>query len=194
MRNFSLCKTAIIVALPAFMLMIALTAGASMPVTSSESSAPSKLLAPGTEAPVCRLNGTNGTAWDFPAAGQWNIIVYWSLFCHSCLEEIPEIQHRLASMADVKAFFVSLDTEKMLKALYVKKTSELAPKSHNLFMLAEKSGITLNDDNEYLFGLLMEYNIQGRYPGPSVAEHTGEQVSRFMKKTMEVLKWAEKML
>ena len=91
-------------------------------------------------------------------------------------------------------FFCHLAMEKMLKALYVKKTSELAPKSHNLFMLAEKSGITLNDDNEYLFGLLMEYNIQGRYPGPSVAEHTGEQVSRFMKKTMEVLKWAEKML
>ncbi len=117
MRNFSLCKTAIMVVLPAFILLIALTAGASMPVTSSESSAPSKLLAPGTAAPVCRLNGTNGTAWDFPAAGQWNIIVYWSLFCHSCLEEIPEIQHRIASMTDVKTFFVSLDTEKMLKAL-----------------------------------------------------------------------------
>ncbi len=91
-------------------------------------------------------------------------------------------------------FFCHLAMEKMLKALYVKKTSELAPKSHNLFMLAEKSGIKLNDEIEYHFGILMEYNIQGRYPEPSGTEHDGEQVSRFMDKTTEVMKWAEKML
>ncbi len=92
-------------------------AQASMPVAVSANPLPSKLLASGTAAPVFQLKNTDDVVCTFPVAGQWNVIFYWSLFCHSCLEEIPEAQHRLSSMSDVKAFFVALDTAKMQKAL-----------------------------------------------------------------------------
>jgi peroxiredoxin len=76
------------------------------------------LLQPGAKAPVCELNATDGQSHTFPVSGNWNLIFYWSLFCHSCLDEIPEIQTRLASPgADVQSFFISLDTSRMEKAL-----------------------------------------------------------------------------
>ncbi len=117
MPNFNRRRVLAGFVLAAVLFLVTLKAGASMPVVSGDSSMPSKLLTPGTAAPVCSLKAIDGTAMTFPAAGQWNIVAYWSLFCHSCLEEIPEIQHRLASMTDIKAFFISLDTEKMQKAL-----------------------------------------------------------------------------
>jgi peroxiredoxin len=84
-----------------------------------ESTEPSKLLQPGTIAPVYTLKGIDGGEYTFPQAGSWNMVVYWSLFCHSCLEEIPEVQLRLNALNDaaLRCFFVSLDTERMQKAL-----------------------------------------------------------------------------
>ncbi|HPJ37686.1 MAG TPA: HEPN domain-containing protein [Spirochaetota bacterium] len=91
-------------------------------------------------------------------------------------------------------FFCHLAIEKILKAVYVKMQSEFAPKSHNLFMLSEKSGISLNDDMEYFFGILMKYQIQGRYPSPSTGGHSKMQILKFLEKTKEAQKWLEKML
>lgn len=78
-----------------------------------------KLLQPGSAAPICQLKGTDGGEHTFPTSGHWNMIFYWSLFCHSCLEEIPEVQNRISKLAnaDLKTYFVSLDSERMLKAL-----------------------------------------------------------------------------
>ncbi len=108
--------------LPLLTLCFTFLAGlakASLPVVTGENTAPSLLLQPGTVAPICNLDGLDGNAYEFPASGSWNMIFYWSLFCHSCLEEIPEVQRRLEqeNNPDLKAFFVSLDTERMHKAL-----------------------------------------------------------------------------
>ena len=54
-------------------------------------------------------------------------------------------------------FFSHLTIEKLLKALFVKKTGELAPKSHKLHFLAEKCSIELSEKQKDFFGVLMQY-------------------------------------
>lgn len=61
-------------------------------------------------------------------------------------------------------FFCHLSVEKLLKALVVKHTGDFAPKSHNIFFLAEKAKIELPDEFDNLSGILMKYQIEGRYP------------------------------
>lgn len=62
-------------------------------------------------------------------------------------------------------FFCHLVLEKALKAHVVKVTGEIAPKSHNLIYLSEKSNLVLSDDTLEFFGVLMKYQLEGRYPG-----------------------------
>ncbi len=47
----------------------------------------------------------------------------------------------------------------------VKVTGEIAPKTHNLIYLSEKSNLVLSDDTLEFFGVLMKYQLEGRYPG-----------------------------
>lgn len=78
----------------------------------------SELLKPGDMSPICNLEATDGNRYAFPASGSWSMVFYWSLFCHSCLEEIPAVQSHLASMGEnVKPFFISLDSKRMEKGL-----------------------------------------------------------------------------
>ena len=116
MPSANFCKTLFTVMLAC---LFSASLQASMPVISAGSGESSRLLQPGTVAPTCRLTDTGGSEQTFPASGSWNIIFYWSLFCHSCLEEIPEAQNRIVALSrpDLKTWFVSLDTERMQKAL-----------------------------------------------------------------------------
>jgi peroxiredoxin len=77
-----------------------------------------ELLAPGASAPSSTLEGTDGNKHTFPASEAYSIIFYWSLFCHSCLDEIPGILSHLEKN-DVKAetFFITLDTKRMEKGV-----------------------------------------------------------------------------
>ncbi|SDA96873.1 HEPN domain-containing protein [Algoriphagus alkaliphilus] len=54
-------------------------------------------------------------------------------------------------------FFCHLVIEKALKAHVVKITRRLAPKSHNLIYLSEKSKLILKDQTLEFFGVLMKY-------------------------------------
>ncbi|MEP1086966.1 HEPN domain-containing protein [Algoriphagus sp.] len=62
-------------------------------------------------------------------------------------------------------FYCHLVIEKILKAHVVKTTGQLAPRSHNLIYLSEKSKLYLDDDTLDFFGILMKYQLEGRYPG-----------------------------
>ena len=77
------------------------------------------LLQPGSTAPINVLKDISNEERNFPISAKWNLVFYWSLFCHSCIEEMPEIQDGLSKLEgkDFETFFVSLDTEKMQKAL-----------------------------------------------------------------------------
>ncbi len=99
---------------------IFLSATVSLAETPKETEASKiRLLLPGASAPVNSLKDINGIEHMFPASNKWNLVFYWSLFCHSCIEEMPEIQQKLQELKgkDFETYFVALDTDKMQKAL-----------------------------------------------------------------------------
>lgn len=61
-------------------------------------------------------------------------------------------------------FFCHLVIEKAIKANYVKTLKEVAPRSHNLNYLSDKAAIEFSDENYVFIGILMKYQLQGRYP------------------------------
>jgi len=61
-------------------------------------------------------------------------------------------------------FFCHLVIEKIVKAHDVKEINEIAPRSHNLIYLSEKAKLKLNNEDEIFIGILMKYQLQGRYP------------------------------
>lgn len=91
-------------------------------------------------------------------------------------------------------FFCHLVLEKALKAHVVKFTGELAPKSHNLIYLSGKSELTLSDVSLEFFGILMKYQLEGRYPGyqPYIPEE--RIVREYFDETKKYLQWLEEKL
>ena len=54
--------------------------------------------------------------------------------------------------------------EKIIKALVVKETKEIPPKSHDLFYLAKLANIEISLEQISLMQILMKYQLEGRYP------------------------------
>jgi HEPN domain-containing protein len=61
-------------------------------------------------------------------------------------------------------FFGHLALEKALKALVVKESSEHAPFTHSLMILAKKANIELTEDMIDKLAEYTRFNIQARYP------------------------------
>lgn len=80
---------------------------------------PVPFLQPGETAPRLTLRDLDDQAVAFPVAGRWTLVFFWSLFCHSCLEEMPVMVTELAALPGrpCESFFVSLDTARMKKGL-----------------------------------------------------------------------------
>ena len=91
-------------------------------------------------------------------------------------------------------FFCHLVIEKIIKAHVVKFTNEIAPRSHNLIFLSEKANLTFDDDDEIFLGILMKYQLQGRYPdyNPIIPEISN--VNNYLIRTEKVLIWLKKKL
>jgi HEPN domain-containing protein len=86
-------------------------------------------------------------------------------------------------------FFCHLVIEKGLKAHYVKNALEVAPRTHNLIILSEQSGLTLEGDTPIFLGILMKYQLQGRYPDYSPALPDQVRVMEYFNKTKALLIW-----
>ena len=86
-------------------------------------------------------------------------------------------------------FFCHLVVEKAIKALVVKKISDVAPRTHNLIYLSEQAGLEFDDDTQIFLGILMKYQLQGRYPdyNPILPDQT--TIDEYFNKTKELLKW-----
>lgn len=91
-------------------------------------------------------------------------------------------------------FFCHLVIEKALKAHVVKVTEQLAPKSHNLIYLSEKSELNLEDDILEFFGILMKYQLEGRYPGYQPFIPDFRIVQDYLKETKKHLSWLKERL
>ncbi len=84
-------------------------------------------------------------------------------------------------------FFCHLVIEKIFKAYVVSKTGEVAPRSHNLFYLSEKADLKLDDETEIFLGILMKYQLQGRYPDYDPVLPDNQKVVEYFEKTKTLL-------
>jgi HEPN domain-containing protein len=91
-------------------------------------------------------------------------------------------------------FFCHLVIEKAIKAHVVKATGEVAPRSHNLIFLSEKTDLEFDNETQIFLGILMKYQLQGRYPdyNPSIPDTT--KVNEYYKNTKTLLKWLKERL
>jgi HEPN domain-containing protein len=91
-------------------------------------------------------------------------------------------------------FFCHLVIEKAIKAHFVKRKNEIAPKSHNLIFLSEKAKIEFENENDIFLGILMKYQLQGRYPDYNPVIPDKKKVQNYFNKTKELLQWLKKKL
>ena len=91
-------------------------------------------------------------------------------------------------------FFCHLTIEKALKAHYIKTQEKLAPKTHNLILLADKSLLKLNDNQYKHLALLMRYQLEGSYPDEEILMPSNEEAVILFNETKELLEWLMKEL
>jgi len=88
-------------------------------------------------------------------------------------------------------FFCHLVIEKAIKANVVKQTGEIAPRSHNLLYLSEIAKLVFTEEDELFLGILMKYQLQGRYPdyNPNIPDKI--KVNEYLIKTEKLLLWLQ---
>jgi HEPN domain-containing protein len=91
-------------------------------------------------------------------------------------------------------FFCHLSIEKIIKAVIVKETCEIPPKSHDLFFLSKKAHLELSDEKQMIFQILMKYQLEGRYPEYLPDIPLNNMVSDYLRQTNDLLKWFKGML
>lgn len=60
-------------------------------------------------------------------------------------------------------FIGHISTEKLLKALYVKRFKEHAPSTHNLYRLGELIGLDMSEEHSDWFDEITSFNLNARY-------------------------------
>jgi HEPN domain-containing protein len=91
-------------------------------------------------------------------------------------------------------FFCHLVIEKAIKAHVVRTSGEIAPRSHNLIYLSEKTDLKFDDDKEIFLGILMKYQLQGRYPDYNPVLPDNLKVNEYFEKTKTLLQWLKERL
>jgi len=91
-------------------------------------------------------------------------------------------------------FFCHLVLEKAIKAHVVKSTKQIPPKSHNLIFLLEKTKLEIKPDDEIFFGILMRYQLQGRYPDYEPIIPNRLKAEEYLNKTKRIFKWLKEQL
>jgi HEPN domain-containing protein len=86
-------------------------------------------------------------------------------------------------------FFCHLVIEKAIKAHIVKKSEDVAPRSHNLIYLSEIAELDFDDAAQLFLGILMKYQLQGRYPDYDPVLPDQQKVKEYFNKTKEMLQW-----
>ncbi len=89
-------------------------------------------------------------------------------------------------------FMGHLVIEKLLKANYVYKVSNDPPFTHNLFRLAEKSSLALNEEQEDFLITTTTFNIRARYDDYKLAFYktcTKKFTGEWVKKIKGFRKW-----
>jgi len=116
-------------------------------------------------------------------------IEYWRIGSYDDLETAKILIEKDRFLHGL--FFCHLVIEKIIKAHVVKQSNDIAPRSHNLIYLSEKSNLVFSEDDEIFLGILMKYQLQGRYPdyNPNVPEKV--RIIDYLNKTENLLIWLE---
>ena len=111
-------------------------------------------------------------------------IGYW----RSGAEEDWSVGRHLVTRGSLRhgLFFAPLAVEKTLKAHVCRASGELAPPIHNLVRLAEKAGVTLSAEQIDLLAEVNEFNIEGRYPQPSLPSPSVAEAVEYLARIDEV--------
>jgi HEPN domain-containing protein len=94
-------------------------------------------------------------------------------------------------------FFAHLSVEKLLKAIYVKVNEEYSPITHNLLLLAKKSGLVLSDLQVEQFAEINTFSIEARYPDEKFNFYkkcTLQFTEKYIKIIEETLSWLREKL
>jgi len=83
---------------------------------------------------------------------------------------------------------------KILKAHFVKDNQAVAPKTHDLVYLANKTTLSLNTAQKELLVTLMIYQLEGRYPDYPVQNPGKGKSTMYLVQTKELLEWLEQRL
>jgi HEPN domain-containing protein len=88
-------------------------------------------------------------------------------------------------------FLCHLVIEKAIKAIVVKTTNEIAPRTHNLLYLSEMAKLEFEEDDEIFLGILMKYQLQGRYPDYNPVLPNQEKVLEYLQQTEKLMTWLQ---
>ncbi|MFC2090909.1 HEPN domain-containing protein, partial [Bacteroidota bacterium] len=94
-------------------------------------------------------------------------------------------------------FLGHISTEKILKALYVKRKREHAPFTHNLYRLAEQTGLELSDEYADWLDEITSFNINARYDDykKEFYKHcTSEFTKEWIDRIKIIREWIKEML
>jgi HEPN domain-containing protein len=83
-------------------------------------------------------------------------------------------------------FLAHLAIEKALKAHVCLEVQDLAPRIHNLVRLAELANLRLPPDHLETLAELNAFNIEGRYPDPTIALPDPREAKQFLGRAQEV--------
>jgi HEPN domain-containing protein len=86
-------------------------------------------------------------------------------------------------------FFAHLALEKILKAHVCAKTRKLAPRIHNLLMLADITGLQLTQGHRKTLAALNAFCLAGRYPEAVPPAPSAAQTRALLKRSGEAFTW-----
>ena len=119
-------------------------------------------------------------------------IKYWSDGANSDLETAVLLIKNKKYLHGL--FFCHLTIEKILKAHVVKTTKEISPRTHNLLWLSEKAKIELPRQEIEFMGILMKYQLEGRYPDYMPYVPKAEKINEYLRNTKQLIIWLKKRL
>lgn len=119
-------------------------------------------------------------------------IEYWINGANDDLESAKILIERKRILHGL--FFCHLVIEKALKAHVVKISHDISPRTHNLMFLLDKINMELSDDEEVFMGILMKYQLQGRYPDYNPIIPTKSIAENYLNQTENLLQWLIKKL
>jgi hypothetical protein len=69
--------------------------------------------------------------------------------------------------------------------------NEIAQRSHNLLFLSEMAKLEFEEDDEIFLGILMKYQLQGRYPDYNPILPDNNKVMGYLNQTEKVMTWLQ---